>query len=207
MRHGVPADGGGLHRRGRRDTFWRLLVLLLLARSGYADLVPMGHSLQEDTGRARPVRPRTRPEPVTIAGTLDLGWLAADPVAPVVSLHETTVSREACLMLADRHCSLQFCIYALLSLGLFKSAPCVWRLPAGLVHACYRERELLADSGVSIPVLSVRWDRPDAYSLSLLHAPGGDSRPEYRLGIVTSLCRDSQFTPSRSAPRGPPCVS
>jgi len=113
-------------------------------------------------------------------------------------------SQPVCV-LSDRQDSFALCLYALLGLGLCKSAPWAKRLSLDAIPAWYGQQGP-CHVGHSLAI------SPDCPSLTLLCGlvqPGGeDSGPTpWRRGAVVSLWRTHQFSPSVVGPRGPPLHS
>jgi hypothetical protein len=109
-------------------------------------------------------------------------------------------------ILTDGTGSFSLCLYALMGLGLCSSAHWVKGLSFGSIPEWYH-------NGGPFQIGHTYAVTPE----SLCPAPAcsfiqpvftvEDSLPQYRLGIVTSLRRKSQFTPVVLAPRGPPIMS
>lgn len=105
-------------------------------------------------------------------------------------------------VLADERGSLTFCLYGLLGLGFLKSVPCGRRLPSWAITACCHNGRFLEIG----PYLAASSD--DLCIGSVCAAPPhGGAKPLpafYRLGVIASLWRRSQFIPTIRIPRGPP---
>lgn len=111
-------------------------------------------------------------------------------------------------VLADRHSELDLCLYALLSLGLYRSAPWLRRLSLHSIPDWYHSGGpsqighsfAISPDGLSAaPILCLTQPEPTAAT--------PDLRPQHRWGIAVSLWRQSQFTPTALAARGPPYLS
>ena len=106
-------------------------------------------------------------------------------------------------VLSDGQTSFGLCLYALLGLGLCKSAPFVKKFSLGCIPEWYH-------NGGPIQIGHSHAIGPE----SLCSAPvccfvqpvctAEDISPQYYKGIVASLLRSSLFTPTVLAPRGPP---
>jgi hypothetical protein len=109
-------------------------------------------------------------------------------------------------ILTDETGSFSLCLYALLGLGLCRTAPWVKKLSFDFVPEWYHNGgpfqigHSYAVAPESLcPVPACCFIQP-VFTVE-------DSTPQYRLGTVTSLWRKSQFTPTVLASRGPPNMS
>lgn len=127
-------------------------------------------------------------EPLSIANTSTDSQSAAD-VQPLV-------------ITSDGQSSLALCLYALIGLGLCRSTPLVKKLSFGLVPEWFHDGgpfqigqsfAVSPDCQCSAQVCFVQPDHTQQ-----------DRIPRFRLGIVSSLRRKSQFTPITRSPRAPP---
>jgi hypothetical protein len=99
--------------------------------------------------------------------------------------------------------SLNLCLYALIGLGLCRSAPWVKRLSFGFVPDWYHDggpyqighSHAIGPESLSCALVYC-FVQPECTSLDLL--------PQHYLGKVASLLRQSLFVPGRLASRGPP---
>ncbi len=101
-----------------------------------------------------------------------------------------------------RSSSLDLCLYALMSLGLCKSGPWMKELSFGRIPDWYHAGGP-AQIGHSYAV------EPDCLCSAVVCfvQPGCRAEeyiPQHRLGTIVSLWRQSQFTPTALATRGPP---
>jgi len=132
---------------------------------------------------------------------LDL-WSVAFLPRPNADVRQTSQAQYP-PSLTDGASSFSLCLYALMGLGLVRSAPWVKKLSFGFVP------EWCHDGG---PFQIGHSHAVTANNLSLTPAccffqPARvveDLIPQYRLGTVVSLWRKSQFTSTVLAPRGPP---
>jgi len=106
-------------------------------------------------------------------------------------------------VLSDGQTSFSLCLYAMLGLGLCKSAPFVKKLSLGCIPEWYHDggpfqightHAIGPESLCSAPVVCFVQPVCTAQDIS----------PEYYKGIVASLLRRSLFTPNVLGPRGPP---
>ena len=109
-------------------------------------------------------------------------------------------------ILSDEQNSFSLCLYALLTLGLCKSAPFVKKLHFGSVPQWYHDggpSQIGHSFAISPDCLC------DAPALCFVQpdCTRQDPLPQYYMGIVTSLLRKSLFTPNVLDPRGPPLRS
>jgi len=106
-------------------------------------------------------------------------------------------------ILTDETGSFSLCLYALIGLGLCRTAPLVKKLSFGFVPEWYHNggpfqigHSYAVTPESLCPVPACCFIQP-VFTVE-------DSLTQYRLGTVTSLWRKSQFTPVVLAPRGPP---
>lgn len=113
-----------------------------------------------------------------------------------------TSETQPSLILTDGQGSLSLCLYALISLGLCRSAPWVKRFSFGVIPEWYHNGgpsqigHSLAISPNCLCTAVVCFIQPDRIA--------DDPIPQYRQRTVTSLWRESQFAPTLLASRGPP---
>jgi hypothetical protein len=109
-------------------------------------------------------------------------------------------------ILSDRQSSFSLCLYALLGLGLFRSAPLVKKLPFGCIPSWYHEggpgqighsHAISPDCLCSAPVYS--FVPPDRRI--------EDAVPRYHWATVVAHWWRSQFIPTVFASRAPPSCS
>jgi hypothetical protein len=107
------------------------------------------------------------------------------------------------LIRADEQNSLDLCLFALLGLGLCKSAPYVRKFSFGAIPDWYHTggpSQIGHSFAISPDCLSLKPAcrcrmQPDSTAATV---------SQFRLEIVESLWRRSQFTPAVLASRGPP---
>ena len=109
-------------------------------------------------------------------------------------------------ILTDRQESLTLCLYALLGLGLCRSAPLVKRLHLGGIPDWYHSggpSQIGHSFAISPDCLTA------APEVCFLQRAGEteDVTPQYLSGAIAALLRKSQFTPTTLACRGPPRMS
>lgn len=195
----------------RRGFIAAVVVVLVAAGSVCADLTPF---------------PSSEVAPAVISHTFDeaqrsatgefgLGLIDSGLIHRVF-LHSASVPFEATgesqsgaevrlnLELRDRG-SLDFCLYALISLGLCRSGHWVKRSSFALVPAWYH-------SGAPLQIGHSLIAPPDSYcpaAICFLQPDGeiDEQVSHHRTGMVVSLWRCSQFTPSVLASRAPPRLS
>ena len=108
-------------------------------------------------------------------------------------------------IVSDGQSSLALCLYALIGLGMFRSAPWVKKLSVGVLPDWYHSggpgqiRHSLAISPDCCPV-------PICCLVQPHHTREG-SPSRYGQGIAVSFWRNSQCTPTVVAARGPPYAS
>ena len=189
-----------------------LVAVLAVTATVGADMVPLtpleaGYRPSPQT--CIPTDPRL-PGPSNpyagFAGIADLGSLPVgfppQPNAEAGPTSETTPSR----ILTDGQNSLSLCLYALLSFGLYRSAPLVKKLHLGYLPDWYH-------SGGPFQIGHSLAISPDCLRSAPVYCfiqPGStveDCLPLYYRGTIASLVRKSQFAPTGLASRGPPCMS
>jgi hypothetical protein len=111
-------------------------------------------------------------------------------------------------VLTDRQDSFSLCLYTLMGLGLCRTAPWIKRLCVGCIPDWYHSggphqigHSFAISPDCLSPALSYCFIQPDSVPAA------EDSAPQYRGGIIMSVWRKSQFTPSVVASRGPPFLS
>jgi hypothetical protein len=192
-------------------TFGRFILLALatvgLSVSAYADMTP---TAERDTALAAVwsceqtgVSLADLVGEFALPSAIDFDWQAAG-LAPVPQ-PEPVAEGPAVVVLSDRQDSLTLCLYALMGLGLCKSAPWVRKFSFGVVPQWYHDGgpwqighsfAASPDGCCPAPVCFVQ---PEA--------PHKNLSPQYAWGAVTSLWRHSQATPITLAGRAPPAVS
>ena len=108
--------------------------------------------------------------------------------------------------LTDGHNSLEFCLSALISLGLCCSVHRVRRLSFGFVPGWYHEGGPF-QIGHSFAVTPETLYPTPACCFIQTFCTADSHLPPYCLKTVISLWRKSQFTPAVIASRGPPAMS
>jgi hypothetical protein len=115
---------------------------------------------------------------------------------------ELTYETEPVWVLSDGQNSFSLCLYALIGLGLCRSAPLVKKLSLGPIPDWYHNggpfqmghRYAIGPDLCAAPVYC--FVQPDH--------PVRECRPQYARGTIASPLRESQFTFPLRAPRGPP---
>ena len=187
------------------------VVALVVTAAGYADMVPVSRL---DAGRRQSSRvfsqanlkctDLSNPFNYSSVADPDLWYVKCLPKAnaDVRQTSETLPS----LSLTNGPSSFSLCLCALIGLGLCRSAPWVKRLSFGFVPELYHNGGPF-QIGHSYPVTPESICPAPVYCFSQPVYTVEDSLPQYRLGIVVSLWRKSQFTPVVLAHRGPPNMS
>lgn len=190
----------------RRRTIWVVVLAMAVVMTVRADMIPVSgpavtaslpDSEPSEQGSSSVARegelfPLGALDP--LAGGLPRGVLAQgpepSPPQPVV-------------ILSDEQDSLSLCLYALFSLGLYKSAPWAKRLSFGIIPSWYHDggpfqigHSLAISPDCLIPQAVCCSTQPD----------WGMEKPsqQYRRQTIVLLWRKSQFIPAVDAPRGPP---
>ena len=195
----------------RRKLLIAVLGGLVATAAVNADMVSVSQ-LDAESRQSPRVCGRTDLQPTDFAGLFDypsVTDLNLEPVrfSPEVGLGigQPPLTQDA-QILTDGQSSLSLCLSALIGLGLCSSAHCLKKLSFGFIPEWYHNGgpfqigHSLAVSPESLcPTPACCFVQP-VWAVE-------DSLPQYRLGIVTSLWRKSQFTPAVVAPRGPPVMS
>ncbi len=189
--------------QGRHIGLFMAAVLLATA-TGYAGMTPVsgfeaGHSESPPFYGPLDCRLSDLDSPLgTLAGSFPLA-LDLLPDADT----EQAGDIQAIPITADGQDSLSLCLYALLGLGLGRSAPFVKKLHIGCIPDWYH-------SGGPFQIGHSQVMEPDC----LCHAPvycfiqpdnaAGSPLPRYRCEAIVCLWRTSQYTPAVLASRAPP---
>jgi hypothetical protein len=195
----------------RRKLITVLMGALALCASVHADMMPVspvdiGCQASPQAGAAADL------PPYGFSGSLVESVATVDlPLLPVGLLAEggtgTAQASETkpAQITTDRQNSLSLCLYALLSLGLYRSAPFVKKFNFACIPDWYHTgapyqigHSFAISPDCHSPASVVCFVQPD------LAAGTQDPLPQHRWGIVASLWRQSQFTPTVLASRGPP---
>jgi hypothetical protein len=128
--------------------------------------------------------------------------LLPEPIADVSQTPEMQHPQ----ILTDGTGSFSLCLYALIGLGLCRTAPWVKKLSFGFVPEWYHNGGPF-QIGHSFAVSPESLCPVPAYCFIQPVWTVEDSLEQYRLGAVVSLWRKSQFTPTVLIPRGPPNMS
>ncbi len=194
----------------RRDLI--AVVVVLATRVGvYADMMPASPSNGAPRASAQ-ARDRTAcPSPNSPSPGIGPAIFDLD-LWPVASLPTTDAEVEPAgktppaLQLLDRDpSSLDLCLYALMGLGLCRSAPWMKKLSFGGVPDWYHHAGPF-QIGHSHPV------GPNCLCSTVVCFAQPDNRADdviwqHRLGTTAAVWRKSQFTPTVLASRGPPLWS
>jgi hypothetical protein len=121
-------------------------------------------------------------------------WISYSIALQAEAIAEETVEAPNPQILVDRSNSLDLCLYALVSLGVFRSGQWVKRSSLGFVPEWYH-------SGAPLQIGHSHAVGPDAFCFAAVCFVQPDCGvdphiPPRRHGIITSLWRCSQFTPS-----------
>lgn len=192
----------------------KILVLtwvLSLCAVAHADLVPM--FLSDDGYRPSPqTLIPTDPLPSPSSSCVDFVGIADLDVSPVGVLLETTAETERAdelrspRILKDEQNSLSLCLYALLGLGLCRSAPFVKKLHFGYLPDWYHTGGPF-QIGHSVVISPECLFSAPACCFIQPDDRAKDHRPQDYPGLFAALLRKSQFTPITLASRGPPRLS
>lgn len=191
---------------------WTKPILLLVAVCGAtgvacADMVQVPREGEEGLFVARACAPAGQDTSITsgifpCCDIAQLGSMSVGFVVEVKPTEEHDAGLQPMFVLCDRQDSLGLCLYALLGLGLCKSAPWVKKLSLGVVPGWYHDggpfqigHSVAISPGCLYSAL-VCFVQPDVAAKTLL--------PRYRREAIVSSWRESQITPTILASRGPP---
>ena len=192
----------------RRQIFIAVFGVLVLAAPLYADMMPLSAS------GGRGGQPACSPQPTgtfseeqlawgDCRGIADLGVLPVGPLPVVDGDIEQACERQAAPILSDGQNSFSLCLYALLGLGLCRSAPWVKRLHLGAIPEWYHDGGP-SQIGHSLAISPDCLCSTPVYCFVQPEDAAQDCIPQYRQEIIVSLWRKSQFAPEVIASRGPP---
>ena len=187
--------------------FAAVLGVLALGGAVRADMMPVSSS---DAGSPQPLSARLATEqpglnPFTSlnsAGIADLGLPPAPSLPRTESEAGQVCDTQPVPIVTDGQDSFSLCLYALLGLGLCKSAPLVKKFSFGYVPQWYHDGgpvqvghsfAISPDCLCSAPACFVQ---PEG--------PAENPIPRHHFSAVVSRWRNSQFTPAVLASRGPP---
>ncbi len=140
-------------------------------------------------------------------GVSDLSGIAPGSLSIVTDeAAEEADAAQAAQITSDNQNSLHLCVYALLSMGLCRSAPYVKKFSLGIVPQWYHDGGPF-QIGHSQAISPDCLDSAPVYCFIQPDVAANNPMPKYRLGSVVSLWRTSQFTPTTLASRGPPYMS
>ena len=139
------------------------------------------------------------------AGVVDSSMLAVESRPQLCVEAGQTGQTHAVQILADRQDSLHLCLYALMGLGLCRSAPWMRKLSLVSIPDWYHAggpfqigHSLVVAPDCRCPAPVCGFIRPD---LGI-----ENSIPRYRQKVMISLWRKAQYTPAVVASRGPPSI-
>jgi hypothetical protein len=196
---------------GREKIIAAILAGLALAGRACADMVPASQLACESRPAPSVTDRATLPSPACSGQVLDyqdfngLEFVPLDFAPRATADPGPAASAQPVHILADGQDSFSLCLYALLGLGLCKSAPFVKKFSFGYIPQWYH------DGGPAQigPSLAISPDClcPAPVCFVQPAARAGDRIPRYHFATVASLWRHSQFTPAVLAPRAPPCLT
>lgn len=191
----------------------KIVIAMVMALAGVsvvrADMMPVGRP-QAIELLSLPVCEQTPIEPTGAEVVCTHGLITADlDLASVDLIPEATADAghvrqmEPLQVLAHEPGSLNLCLYALIGLGLCRSAPWVKKLSFGIIPDWYHDGGpyQIGHSRAIGPDFLCRaviccFVQPDYLNEYLI--------PQHYLGKVASLLHKSLFVPGRLASRGPP---
>jgi hypothetical protein len=195
-----------------QKTITAMVMVLAMISAVHADMMPVGQ-LQAVKPQSPPVCEQTPAQPAGTEVAYTYGPITADlDLASVDPIHEANADAgqvrqtEPLQVLAHEPGSLNLCLYALIGLGLCRSAPWVKKLSFGIIPDWYYDGGpyQIGHSRAIGPDFLCRaviccFIQPDDINEYLI--------PQHYLGKVASVLHKSLFVPGRLASRGPPvCV-
>jgi hypothetical protein len=199
----------------RRQIITVLIGAMAVCAISYADMMPVSPRDAADGRQSPRVDSLTdlRPAGTSLGfadflGIADLDSLPVGFLPPLRPSAGPTSETRPAQILMDRQSSLTLCLYALLGLGLCRSAPFVKKLHFSCIPDWYHSGgpyqighsfAISPNCLPSAPVFCFVQPEPTAAIHDLLL--------QHRRGIVVSLWRESQFAPGVLDPRGPPFLS
>ena len=192
----------------RRDIFAAVFGVLVLIAPVYADLMPMSAS---DAGCPQPACSPKTTDPLQAdesalpdcPGIADLGVLPIGPLPAANGDVEAACETQTVPILSDGQNSFSLCLYALLGLGLCRTAPFVKKLHFGAIPEWYHDggpsqvgHSLAISPDCLCPTPVCCFVQPESTV--------EDLAPQYDSGIISPLLRESLFTPTVLASRAPP---
>lgn len=188
----------------------RIVVLVLtvgLAAAAHAEMMPvcgMGVAPRPLEGACGQVAPQDADLP-SLREVLPIADLGVAPITCLPDAQSNPGGTQSTGVFSDDQGSFSLCLYALLGLGLCRSAPLVRKLSLGGVPDWYHH-------GGPLQIGHSHAVGPDCLCQAAIcfiqpERITQDCLPEYYRGTIASLLRKSQFTPTTLASRGPPCMS
>jgi hypothetical protein len=180
-------------------------VILGFAATVRADLMPMSYSGDSVCGERSSSGWSGGGALVVNEWLVGLNGLDALSIDTAGVADEGKVEHHSVQIVVDRSKSFDLCLYALISLGVFRSCHWVKRSSPGLIPEWYH-------SGAARQIGYSYAVGPDASCFAAVcfiqpdHTVNVDTT-QHRPGTIMALWRCSQFTPCVLASRGPPPVS
>jgi len=182
-----------------KRTILAVAAVLVVAAAVRADVTPVtadaAHSLDQAGCRD-----------VLLFGFADRADLVGNAASPTVHVaDEETAESPQAIALKDGRSSLDFCLYALMGLGVFRSGHWVRRCSFGFIPEWYH-------SGAPQQIGHSHAVGPDAFCHAAACFVQPDDAPDrlmplYRAGTIPILVRTSQFISDVLASRAPPSLS
>ncbi len=178
--------------------------------SARADMVPVsqfvwGYGHVPSVGRPDVTSHADGPDLFDGPGRSGLASVTVDVGAQAETEGEPVALTQGVRILADGQGSFSLCLYALLGVGLWKSAPLARKLSFGGIPQWYHDGgptqighrlAIAPDCLCAAPACFIQPDRRTE-----------DPIPRYHFATVVSLWRSSQFTAAVLASRAPPSLS
>ncbi len=199
---------------GVKKSISTAIVALAVASVVHADMMPLspgGGEFRQPPficGLAPTRQPSDSQGLARFRGTVDGDLLSVGFLPDVNQQAADVAPAKPPEILTDRQNSLILCLYALLGLGLCRSAPLVKRLSFSCIPDWYHSGSptqighsfvISPDCLNAAPIFCFIQPAPTAVAQDLL--------PQHRWRVVVSLWRQRQFTSTALVSRGPPSMS
>ena len=182
---------------------------LIITASVNADMMPMS---SPDIGRGQSpyvlsgqtdLRYSDFSSPFSYPSVADLDLWPVEPLPEPTADVEQTSELQNLRSFTDGQGSFALCLYALIGLGLFRSAPWIKKLSFEFIPEWYHDGGPF-QIGHSHAVTPETLYPTPVYCLVQPVCTVERLTPQYSLRTIISFWRKSQFTPDVIAPRGPP---
>jgi hypothetical protein len=196
----------------RRSIIPVFALALVFAATVRADMAPVCRS-DAECRQAPCIGDRTCPQPAnspeacaSLTGSVDLGLLPIGFLPDGEMDAGQTCEAQPVPLLTEGQGSLSLCLYGLISFGVFCSASSIRKLSFGQIPDWYHTGGP-SQIGHSYAITPDCLCATPVYCFIQPDGTARDCQPQYFGGMITSLWRKSQFTPTTLASRGPPSLT